>query len=219
LNLPKDTPKEVVANIYINAWKEGLKGVTVYRDGCRSGVLINSDQINPERHSPKRPKELLCDVYYTKVSKKLDKLRFFEYIVFIGLIDGKPYELFAIEGSNGKKLTTGKIIKHKRGCYDVILDDGHEYKNITDNTTPEEDVLTRMISTSLRHGVPIHYIVEQLQKIEGDMFGFAKCISRALKKFIKDGTKTSEECPECGAKLIFEGGCYGCKQCGYQKCS
>lgn len=218
INLPKDVSIETVAEIYKTAWEEGLKGITVYRDGCRSGVLIKKED-DCNREAPKRPKELDCEVFYTKVSKKLDKVRYFEYIVFIGLLNGQPYELFAIEGSNGKKTTTGKIIKHGRGNYEAILEDGHKIENLTKDTSESEDALTRMISTSLRHKVPLQYIVEQLQKIEGDMFGFAKCIARALKKFIKNGVVSSENCKKCGSKFVFENGCYVCKSCGESKCN
>ena len=217
INLPKDVSVDVVAKIYESAWKEGLKGITVYRDGCRSGVLVKKDE-SSNRDAPKRPKELSCDIFYTKVSKKLDKVRFFEYIVFIGLLENQPYEVFAIEGSNGKKETTGKIVKHGKGNYEAILQDGTVYKNLTKETTENEDSLTRMISTALRHKVPVHYIVEQLQKVEGEMFGFAKCISRALKKFIKNGIVSTEICKKCGGKLIYENGCYICKSCGESKC-
>jgi len=217
INLPKDVSVDVVAKIYESAWKEGLKGITVYRDGCRSGVLVKKDE-SSNRDAPKRPKELSCDIFYTKVSKKLDKIRFFEYIVFIGLLENQPYEVFAIEGSNGKKETTGKIVKHGKGNYEAILQDGTVYKNLTKETTENEDSLTRMISTALRHKVPVHYIVEQLQKVEGEMFGFAKCISRALKKFIKNGIVSTEICKKCGGKLIYENGCYICKSCGESKC-
>jgi ribonucleoside-diphosphate reductase alpha chain len=218
INLPKETSKEIVAKIYESAWKHGLKGITVYRDGSRSGVLVKkTDDCN--REAPKRPKELECEVFYTNVSKKLDKVRYFEYIVFIGLLNNQPYELFAIEGSNGKKTTTGKIIKHSKGCYDAALLDGTIIKDITKNTTNEEDALTRMVSTLLRHNVPIHFITQQLNKIEGDMFVFSKCIARTLKKFIKDGTKSGEICSNCGDVLIFENGCYICRSCGNSKCS
>ena len=217
INLPKDVSVDVVAKIYESAWKEGLKGITVYRDGCRSGVLVKKDDCN--REAPKRPKEVKCEVYHTKVSKKLDKVRYFEYIVFIGFVDDKPYELFCAEnGKYDKKCSSGKIIKQGSGDYEVILDDGTHIKDITKDTSENEDSLTRMISTSLRHGVPLQFIVEQLNKVEGEMFGFAKCIARALKKFIADGTKSSESCPECGAKLVYENGCYGCKSCGWSKC-
>jgi ribonucleoside-diphosphate reductase alpha chain len=218
INLPNDVSVQIVAEIYKTAWLEGLKGITVYRDGCRSGVLVKKDD-KENREAPRRPKEIPCEIYHTKVAKKLDKVRYFEYIVFIGLLNDKPYELFCTEnGKYDKKITSGKIIKHGRGDYEVILSNGESIKDITKNNTNEEDALTRMISTSLRHKVPIHFIVEQLNKISGDMFVFSKCIARALKKFIKDGTKSSEDCPECGAKLVFENGCYGCKSCSYQKC-
>jgi hypothetical protein len=183
--------------------------------------LITDNKIDGvKREAQKRPKELQCEIFHTKVSKKLDKVRFFEYIVFIGFLNNAPYEIFSIEnGKYDKKITKGKIIKHGRGDYEVILSDGTSIKDITKDNSENEDALTRMVSTSLRHNVPIHFLVEQLSKVTGEMFGFAKCISRALKKYIKDGTNSSEDCPECKSKLIFENGCFGCKSCGWQKCS
>ncbi|MFW6311107.1 MAG: adenosylcobalamin-dependent ribonucleoside-diphosphate reductase [Nanoarchaeota archaeon] len=218
LNLPKDVTEEKVAEIYKTAWEEGLKGITVYRDGCRSGVLVNKEQLDGDRNAAKRPKELHCEIYHTNVSKKLDKIRHFKYMVMIGILDGEPYEIFAIENGQYKE-TSGKLVRCKRGHYDLVFNSGEVIKDFTRETTENEDALTRMVSTALRHKVPIHFICEQLNKVEGEMFCFAKSLARSLKKFIKDGTKSSESCPECGTKLIYENGCFGCKNCGWQKCS
>jgi len=217
VNLPKNATKENVAQIYQTAWKNGLKGITVYREGSRSGVLINKENVG-EREAPKRPKELPCEIYHTNISKKLDKIRHFQYMVIIGVMDDMPYEIFAIE--NGKhKSSSGQIVRKKRGHYDLILDSGDVIENFTKDTTEGEDALTRMVSTSLRHRVPINFICEQLNKVEGDLLCFAKSLSRSLKRFIKDGTKSSEECSECGAQLVYENGCFVCKSCGFSKCT
>lgn len=217
VNLPKNISKEVVSNIYTNAWKHGIKGITVYRDGSRTGVLINnSDTLTTQ--AKKRPKEVNCEIYHTNVTKKLDKVRHFKYLVMIGIIDGSPYEIFAIE--NGKyKYTSGKVVRQKRGCYDLIFNDGEVIKDITKDTTENEDALTRLVSISLRHNVPLQFIIDQLLKVEGEMFCFAKSLARALKKYIKDGSISSENCEKCGVKLIFENGCHVCPNCGNSRCN
>jgi ribonucleoside-diphosphate reductase alpha chain len=221
INLPKDVSVDVVKKIYETAWENGLKGITVYRDGCRSGVLVDKSEKKDEVkiNSDKRPKELECEIYYTNISKKLDKVRHFQYMVLIGMLNNRPYELFCYEdGKYDKKYSKGKIVKHNKGNYELIIEDGTSIKNVTKDTTDAEDALTRMISISLRHNIPINFIVEQLNKVEGDLFSFAKCIARSLKKFIKDGTISSENCEKCDSKLIFENGCFMCKNCGWSKC-
>jgi len=224
VNAPNNIAKETVEKVYLKAWKEGCKGITFYRDGSRSGVLITEsakpkDVISNSINAQKRPKELPCDIYHVNVTKKLDKVRTFQYMVIVGTLNDSAYEIFAIEnGKYDKKLTKGKIIKHTRGNYELVFEDGSTIKNLTKDTTENEDSLTRMVSLNLRHCVPIQYIVEQLTKVEGEMFCFAKSISRALKKYIKDGTKSTENCIECGSKLEFENGCFICKSCGHSKC-
>lgn len=217
INLSKDTPKETVAQIYETAWKQGCKGITVYRDGSRTGVLVNKSNQDIQQNAKKRPKEVECEIYHTQVTKKLDKVRTFKYMVMIGVVDGEAYEIFATENSQCKDIH-GKIVKMKRGRYDLILDEDKVIENITGDTTETEDALTRMVSTSLRHGVPIHFIVEQLNKVRGDLLCYSKAIARSLKKYIKDGTVSTEDCDECGAKLVYENGCFVCKSCGFSKC-
>jgi len=219
INLPKNVEVNIVKNIYENSWKLGLKGITVYREGSRTGVLVNEEK-PPESDTKNRPKELPCEIYYTNITKKLDKVRHFQYMVLIGIYNNKPYELFAIEnGNTNKKIINGNIVRHSKGNYDLVMEDGQEVKHITKETTENEDSLTRMVSLALRHSVPIHFIVEQLNKVEGEMFCFAKAISRSLKKFIKEGTISNENCEKCQNKLVFENGCFICKQCGASKCN
>jgi ribonucleoside-diphosphate reductase alpha chain len=222
-NAPKSVSMDMVEKLYMKAWKGGCKGMTFYRDGSRSGVLVNeNDTGNKEvkkNEAKKRPKIVPCEIHHIKVTKKLDKVRTFEYMVMIGFDEGVPYECFAIEnGKYDKKLTTGKIIRETQGRYHLIFEDGSEIKDITKNTTEEEDMLTRFTSLSLRHHVPLQYTVDQLLKTEGDMFSFGKSIARALKKYIKDGT-IGGNCEKCGSKLVFEDGCKICKNCGNSKCS
>ena len=181
---------------------------------------INSSG-NCDNFIVKRPKTLPCEVHHVKVTKKLDKVRTFEYLVIVGMVDNKPYEVFAMEnGHLDKNHTRGEVAKLARGKYDLILSDKTEIKNITKSTTEAEDTITRLASCLLRHGVPVHYIVDQLEKVEGDMLCFSKCIVKALKKYITDGTKVSgPSCPSWGKdSLVRSEGCATCI-CGYSKCS
>jgi len=218
VNVPNNISKDITEKVYLAAWKENCKGITFYRDGSRSGVLVKEDN-NIQINSKKRPKELECEIFYINISKKLDKIRSFQYLVVVGKLNNRPYEIFAIENNFIKnKINKGKIIKHHKGNYDLIFEDNTIIKNITKETTENEDSLTRMVSLSLRHGIPLQYIVEQLLKVEGEMFCFAKSISRTLKKYIKNGTKSTEICPDCQIKMEFENGCFICKNCGFSRC-
>lgn len=207
INLPSDVKEEKVGEIYLTAWKAGCKGITVYRDGCRTGVINN----NQKEEQTKRPRAIDCDVHHITVKGK-------SYFVLVGKKDDKLYEVFA--GKNGfldHKIKHGQIIKVKKG-YKAIFDDETELTPITSMCDEHEEAITRLVSTSLRYGADINTIVEQLEKVNGDVSGFAKSISRALKKYIKDGTQTSEKCQECNTTLIRSEGCKKCPSCGWSKC-
>lgn len=213
-NLPNDVSYETVSKIYLESWRNGNKGCTVYRDGCRDGVLItDKSKTETKMSTAKRPKELPCDVYHISVKGQ-------PYFVLVGLLNNKPYEVFA--GKNGvvdKNVSTGVIIKRTRRQYKAIFEDDSELSPINAFLKDEEEALTRCISALLRHDVDISIIVHQLEKINGDMSGFAKSVLRALKKYIKDGTEVyGEECDNCKGKLIREEGCITCKNCGWSKC-
>ncbi len=215
INLPNDVTKEEVAEIYIHSYDKGLKGVTVYRDGCRTGVLV-TETTKPndkfEYHdAPKRPDCLPVDIH-TTVSKGV------KWNVIVGLFNSKPYEVFAIPHFTNE--TELELCKIKRGRYD-LLKDGETYsEDITSQITDEQDVLTRMVSTALRHGADITFIVEQLNKSHGDITSFSKAIARTLKKYIDEKKMVSRAaCTECGStNLVFEEGCLMCKDCGSSKC-
>ncbi len=216
INLPKDVPEEEVAKIYVAAWENGCKGITVYRDGCRSGVIVKEPEPEkiPKSFAPERPKDLTCDVHHVTVKGK-------PYFVLVGLFGGDaPYEVFA--GKNGfmdKNVHKGVITrKSKPKCYKATLDDGTEISPITIACDENEEALTRMVSTALRHGAEIKFIVEQLLKVEGDMTIFAKALARALKKYISDGTVSEEKCETCGADLVYSEGCKKCVSCTFSKC-
>lgn len=221
VNLPESVSKEEVSSIYLEAWKSGCKGITVYRDNCRTGVLVNKTEEKNEAitktKAPKRPKSLPCNVYHITVKG-------IPYFVLIGLLNNEPYEVFAGKNKNGNwivppSVTNGIVTKKSRGKYHAAFNDGTELLPITAFCEDEEEALTRLVSTALRHGADLSFLVHQLEKANGDMQSFSKCIARALKKVIKDGTVVSgEECPECQNQLVRQEGCISCMNCGFTKC-
>ena len=219
LNLPKNVTKDEVSRIYMSAWELGCKGITIYRDGCRDGVLITKQPEVTEfkQHSaPKRPKKLTCDVKYVKVKGV-------EYCILIGLYEGKPYELFALDNANFEKHTKSKysIFKLGSGNYVLLNEDNTEQMfAISERLTDEQVAIGRLISTSLRHGAEIKFIVEQLNKTEGELNSFNRAIARVLKFYIPDGEQLKGSiCPNCNDKMVIENGCEVCKSCGQSRCS
>lgn len=216
LNLKENTTEETVSNIYMEAWKQGCKGITVYVNNSRTGVLIDADKTESEfkqHDAPKRPKSLPCIVHKTKSKGK-------EWLVIVGLLNDKPYEVFTIENKYNIQYSEikGEIIKVKKGQYDLSLQDETYIEDFTKNIPDTENLLTRMISTALRHGSNIQFIVEQLSKSEGDVTSFGKATSRILKLYIEENKVSNDTCPECGSPLIYQNGCKQCNQCGYSRC-
>jgi ribonucleoside-diphosphate reductase alpha chain len=209
VNLPKDVAKSEVGKIYMEAWKQGLKGITVYRDGSRSGVLVKNDNTFEQKDAIKRPKELKAETHTTICRGE-------QYTIIVGLLEGKPYEVF-VDNSVNKYATEGRIFKQARGKY--IFKNGGPPIDILNFMNAEEEAITRLVSASLRHGADIKFIVEQLQKTGGDMFSFTKGVARVLKKYIPDGALSTVHCLECGSEnVIFQEGCQMCKDCGSSKC-
>tara|TARA_R110002074_G_scaffold32750_4_gene91400 strand:+ start:4009 stop:6435 length:2427 start_codon:yes stop_codon:yes gene_type:complete len=229
INLPKGTSPDVVAELYLEGWRQGLKGITVYVDGSRSGVLVTNSERKEEtflQHSaPKRPKELPCDIYHTTIVGE-------KWVILVGLWDGKPYEVMGGHANLieiPRKHKKGIIVKHprktKNSIYDLKFGEGEDEVLVKDVVrvfdNPNNSVFTRMISLSLRHGAKINYVVEQIQKNrESDMFSFSRCIARILKNYIQDGERASEKtCPSCNSEgLIYVEGCVTCTSCGFAKC-
>jgi ribonucleoside-diphosphate reductase alpha chain len=215
LNLPENTTEGVLSDIYFNAWKEGLKGVTVYRNNCRTGVLVDVEEFK-QHDAPKRPKSLDCEVHKVKSKGR-------EWTIVVGLYSKKPYEIFATLADIPTTKSEGLIIKAKKGKYDLQVKDDGYYEDVAKDIPDEENMLTRMISTALRHGASIKFIVEQLNKSTGDITAFARSIVRVLKKYVSDGSISHDLCPKCGSKLIYQNGCKECSKendnnCTYSVC-
>jgi len=218
INLPSDVSLESVSDIYLESWKKGAKGITVYRDGSRSGVLVSTtDKDKPtfEQHdAPKRPKVMNCEVHQS-TSQGVS------YLVIVGLLDDKPYEVFCTKNifSLPSGVIAGTLTKVKKGKYDLVMPDVLDIGDITGQMSDEQEAITRLASISLRHGAEIKFVVEQLQKTPGDMFSFSKSVARVLKKYIPDGSKATVTCQDCGSdNVIFEEGCHKCLDCGSSKC-
>jgi ribonucleoside-diphosphate reductase alpha chain len=228
INLPKDTPADKVGELYMEGWRLGLKGITVYVDGSRSGVLVRQEEGSkfPQHTAPRRPTELPCNIHHTTIQGE-------RWIILIGIMEGRPYEVMG--GLSNlieipKRYTEGILVKHSRKTMNSIYDlkIGRNGDNIIvrdlvkafDN--PNHSSFTRMISLGLRHGSSVQYVVEQMQKDrDSDMFSFAKCVARILKNYIIDGTEITGDkiCPECSSTgLIYIEGCVTCKSCGFAKC-
>lgn len=219
INLPNDVSVEEVSDIYMHSWEQGLKGVTVYRDGCRTGVLISKPETKDTTFHPqdaiKRPKELPCYIHHITTNKQ-------PFTVIVGMLDNNPYEVFALPGTIMKNYSNGFLTKKKKGVYTLTCSLDEEYSIITDITsdmTEEQETITRLVSGMLRHGANVKFVTEQLQKTNGVLTSFTKAIARVLKTYIPDGEKASTVCSNCGGtNVVFEEGCSVCKDCGHSKC-
>jgi ribonucleoside-diphosphate reductase alpha chain len=231
INLPKSSTEELVGELYINAWKSGCKGVTVYREGSRSGVLLTSEERNEEEAKKyKRPKILDAEIIRFKNNDE-------KWIAFVGLKDGKPYEIFTGMADEEmfpipKSITKGSIIKNRNekgeSRYDFQYVDKYGYKNtlggLSHMFNKEFWNYAKLISSVLRHGMPLPDVVNLVSslRLDSDTINTWKNgVDRALKRYIPDGTKAKkgQSCPECGCKdLIYQEGCLICTSCGSSKC-
>jgi ribonucleoside-diphosphate reductase alpha chain len=237
INMPEDVSEELVGQLYFEAWRSGCKGVTVYRDGSRSGVLISNkkkedaeDTTIPSAFPIKRPESLDAEIVRFQNNRE-------KWIAFIGLIDGRPYEIFTGLGDDEegilipRSVTKGKIIKKKNDNgetrYDFQFTNKRGYKTTMEGLShkfdPEYWNYAKLISGTLRHGMPIHKVVDlisSLQLNDESINTWKAGVARALKKYIPDGTKAEgSECSNCGStNLIYQEGCLTCKDCGHSKC-
>lgn len=215
VNLAKETTEEEIADIYIEAWKQGLKGITIYRDGCREGVLtkVEKPKTIEGRQAPKRPKELEADAYLIKAKGE-------QFIILVGMLESKPYEVFAFRPRNpiSFKPHKGIITKVSKMHYSFTSDVFHIDNLELANENVEENAATLYSSMLLRHGVDIKYIVKTAKKVNDNITSFSSAMCRVLSKYIPNEEIKGEVCPDCGGTLVREGGCIHCKDCGYSKC-
>ncbi|WP_370478398.1 adenosylcobalamin-dependent ribonucleoside-diphosphate reductase [Tamlana flava] len=237
INLPNDVSEELVGDLYLKAWEVGCKGVTVYRDGSRSGVLISNDEKKEEAGDDKlttfpikRPQVLEADVVRFQNNKE-------KWIAFIGLIDGKPYEVFTglADDEDGilipRWANTGLIIKNRNedgiSRYDFQYKNKRGYKTTIEGLShkfnPEFWNYAKLISSTLRHGMPIDKIVDLINSLQLDSESintWKNGVVRALKRYVADGTQAKgQKCDNCKSQnLIYQEGCLTCKDCGSSKC-
>lgn len=213
INLPKEATVDEVYDIYVEAWKQGLKGVTVYRTGCyREGVLVTKKPEEvPMTSAPKRPVSLPCDIHKIKVKGE-------HFIVCVGLLNKIPYEVFVFRLVNDITLTenTGTITKKSKGVYSLKSKDMEIANLLNTNISIEEKAATLYSSMLLRHGINIKYIIKTSKKVNYNISSFSSAMCRVLAKYIP--AETGGKCPECGEPLVHEGGCIHCSQCSYSKC-
>ena len=233
VNLPNEVSEELVGEVYRTAWECGCKGVTVYRDGCREGVLLDKKQRKkagggPEAGSLKRPESLPADIVRFRNGSE-------EWIAFVGLMEGRPYEIFTGKLEEDalyipRKITKGRIIKVReadgRKRYDFQYTDRYGYTNTVGGISRLFDEefwnYAKLISGVLRHGMPIDNVVSLVESLHLDsetINTWKNGVERALKQYIADGTRSKEKCPGCGQEtLVYQNGCPTCTSCGYSKC-
>ena len=247
VNLPNDVSEELVGKLYVEAWRSGCKGCTIYRDGSRSGVMISaskkdkkksaaqkektsSDRIPVMAVTETRPKELDCDVVRFQNNKE-------KWVAFVGLLDGYPYEIFTglQDDEEGialpKTVTKGRIIKQtnpdgtKR--YDFQFENKRGYKTtvegLSEKFNPEYWNYAKLISGVLRYRMPIDHVIKlvsSLQLKDQSINTWKNGVERALKKYMVDGTEAKGQvCPSCGQEtLVYQEGCLICKNCGASRC-
>ena len=235
VNLPNDVSEELVADVYRTAWECGCKGVTVYRDGCRDGVLIDAkkkDDKKEQKCSPvsshKRPTSIPADIVRFKNGSE-------DWIAFVGIQDGRPYEIFTGKIEEDamyipRKITSGWILKVREADgskrYDFQYQDRYGYTNTIGGISRLFDEefwnYAKLISGVLRHGMPIDkvvHLIDGLHLNSESINTWKNGVQRALKQYIADGTKAKSKCPQCGQEeMAYQNGCLTCMSCGYSKC-
>jgi ribonucleoside-diphosphate reductase alpha chain len=234
INLKSDVPVDLVGDIYIQSWKQGLKGITVYRDGSRSGILVSTDdkggkEDNTESFRGKRPIKLEAEV--VKFFNEDEK-----WLAVIGLMDGKPYEIFTGKSEDAFDLPSyvenGWVVKERDengvARYDFQYKDKDGYlitiQGLSRSFNKEFWNYAKLISGVLRHGMPLAYVVDlvnNLNLFDESINTWKNGVARTLKRFIPNGTEAvDKKCPECGDPdgLVYMEGCLSCKSCGHSKC-
>ncbi len=243
INLPNDVSEEMVNKLYVEAWKCGCKGCTVYRDGSRAGVLVTISKNDKKDEKPKRPHYMADEEHILKRPIELDAdiVRFQnnkeKWIAFIGLVDGRPYEIFTgiADDEEGifcpKSVSKGKIIKaidengQKRYDFQFVNKRGFKttIEGLSEKFNPEFWNYAKLISGVLRYGMPIPQVLKLISSLELDnksINTWKMGVERALKRYLPNGTKVSgQKCPNCGQEtLVYQEGCLICTNCGTSRC-
>ena len=241
INLPADVTEDVVNKLYVEAWRSGCKGCTVYRDGSRSGVLVSIEKKKSEPAVVNAPSEIHPHVIKRPIELEADVVRFQnnkeKWIAFVGLMNNEPYEIFTglADDDDGifcpKSVNHGKIIKAMNADgsrrYDFQFVNKRGYKTtiegLSDKFNPEYWNYAKLISGVLRYGMPIAQVLKLVSGLELDSQSintWKMGVERALKKYLPNGTQASgQKCPNCGCEtLIYQEGCLICTSCGTSKC-
>ena len=233
INLPKDVDEKLVSDLYMKAWEVGCKGLTIYREGSRKGILesLTKEDGSNKLFPKERPKSLEAEVLRFKNGNE-------DWIALIGLMHKKPYEIFTGRVMEDilnvpKNITSGWIVKVKENedeldpekHYDFRFKDSLGSANSVGGISRRFDKeywnYARFVSSLLRNEIPIEEVISIISKLE-DLEGINSWKNgtiRALKRYVPDGTKAEgEKCPECGEKLVYTGGCKSCQSCGFSAC-
>ncbi len=231
VNIPENIPEEMVSDIYMAAWESGCKGMTIYREGSRAGVLVSNDKKEEnafkETSAPQRPK--ILDANILRFQNNYEK-----WIAVVGKLDGRPYEIFTGKADDfylPPAIEKGWVIKTKKkgehSRYDFQFEDKQGYKITIEGLSRSFDKTywnyARLISGLLRHGMPLAYVVTLVGNLnvdEDNINTWKNGVVRALKRYLQDGEKAADKvCPECGEEaLVYQDGCLTCNACGYSKC-
>ncbi|MBQ2027722.1 MAG: adenosylcobalamin-dependent ribonucleoside-diphosphate reductase [Alistipes sp.] len=235
VNLPNNISEEIVADVYRTAWESGCKGITVYRDGCRAGVLVDKKSKSKEPKKceeatgeNRRPKSIPADVIRFKNGSE-------NWIAFVGKVDERPYEIFTGKIEDDAmyippKITHGNIIKVREEDgtkrYDFQYTDRYGYTNTIGGISRLFDEsfwnYAKLISGVLRYNMPIDKVVSLIDGLHLDdenINTWKNGVKRALKQYIEDGTRSKGKCPQCGQEqMAYQNGCLTCLSCGYSKC-
>jgi len=235
VNLPNEVTEELVAQVYRTAWESGCKGITVYRDGCRDGVLLDVKDKGAAKgncssgESIRRPESIAADIVRFKNGSE-------DWIAFVGKQDDRPYEIFTGKIEEDamyipKTITKGHILKVTEADgtkrYDFQYQDRYGYINTIGGISRLFDEefwnYAKLISGVLRYGMPIDKVVQLVDGLHLDsetINTWKNGVERALKRYIKDGTRGEGRCPQCGQEnMAYQNGCLTCMACGYSKCN
>jgi ribonucleoside-diphosphate reductase alpha chain len=234
VNIPENVTEETVSTIYQTAWESGCKGMTIYREGSRDGVLVKNKEKNTldknyffETNAPKRPEKIEAEVVRFKNNEE-------EWVAVVGLFEGRPYEIFTGKADSfylHPIITKGWVLRAKPtktepARYDFLFEDNDGYEHIVRGLSrmfnKEYWNYAKLISGILRHGMPLPSVVNLISKLRFDddnIMTWKNGVARALKKYIKEGTKIKQACPDCSQEtLVYKDGCATCISCGYSKC-